>query len=107
MERMDRITGELKAKDILIQRAEVQVRGTDDNGDVYMAGMGRLDRVTGELNTKDIIRQTAKVQVRGTEEPTEQLFQGPLPQFYDDNDDVYMADNETYKLREKRTRKAM
>lgn len=66
MERMDHITGELKAKNILIQSTKVQVRGTDNNGDVYKAGMGRLDCVTGELNVKDIIHQTAKVQVRGT-----------------------------------------
>ena len=66
MERMDRITGELKAKDILLERAEVRVRGTEEpteqlfeeskeDEDEYMA-----DSETHTLRTKKLRKAMRK-----------------------------------------------
>ena len=49
--------------------------------------MKRMEGITGELKVKDILLERATIQVP-----------------YDDYDDVYMADNETHKLREERKR---
>ena len=49
--------------------------------------------MTEQLKAKDILLERAEVQGRETEKPTEQLFQ---------EEDVYMADNETHELRDKR-----
>ena len=65
---MDRITRELKAKDIPLGGPKVHVRGTEE--------------------------PTAM----GTEEPTEQNFRksSPPSRYYYDYDDIYMADSETH-----------
>jgi hypothetical protein len=68
------MSGELKAKDILLERAEGQVRE-------------RQVRGTEEI-TKQLFEESNPP--KGKEEPTGQLFQ-------ENNDDVYMADNETHK----------
>jgi hypothetical protein len=53
----------------------------------------RMNQMTEQLKAKDILLERAEVQGRETEKPTEQLFQ---------EEDVYMADNETHELRDKR-----
>jgi hypothetical protein len=85
MERMDCISEELKAKDILLKSAK-PARETEER-----------DRITEELKAKDIPLESTEQQARGTE----QLFQesSPLPLILVD-EDVYMADNETNKKSE-------
>ena len=103
MQKMDNIAEELKAKDKLLARTEVQARGTMESLKQQM------DNITEELKAKDLL--LAEVQATGTEKPADQLYPNPNERpstlsppplnTYGD-EDTYMGDSEGDNLREER-----
>ena len=55
-----------------------------------------MDRLTGELKVKDTLLERAEVRARETEKTQEST---PPPRFNENDDDVYMADNEETTMR--------